>query len=235
MNNVRRSGTFIDQRTAPGWALWLTGLPASGKTTLAYHLQERLTELGIPAIILDSDAMRPILTPQPRYSDQERDAFYGRMVELSDMIVQQGGNVIVAATANKRVHRQQARSKLPLFVEVWVCCPVEICRDRDPKDLYRRAIAGEIRGFPAVDAIYEIPLAPDVVVNTAIQSCDEATDHILQHLLSRLGHWDTQGDEDGRKRQRLGSFIDGCVDHHRSENTKPAGEQQHIHDESDGV
>lgn len=235
MNDARRLDTFIDQKTAVGWALWLTGLPASGKTTLAYHLQERLTELGITAVIVDSDAVRPILTPQPRYSDQERDTFYGRMVELADMIVRQSVNVIVAATANKRVHRQQARSKLPHFVEVWVCCPVEICRDRDPKDLYRRAIAGEIRDFPGVDAMYEIPLAPDLVVNTAIQSCDEATDHILQHLLSKLGHWDTQGHEDGMKRQRMGLFMDGCDNHHRSENTQPAGEQQHIHDEGDGV
>jgi len=128
--------------TQPGWTVWLTGLPASGKTTIALHLQQKLLHCGSSAILLDSDAVRAILTPTPRYRAAERDDFYARLTLLAGLLTAQGFNAIVAATANRRAHRDQARNRLPRFLEIWVRCSLAVCQARDPKGLY-----GRDRGF----------------------------------------------------------------------------------------
>jgi adenylylsulfate kinase len=163
----------------PGWTVWLTGLPASGKTTIALRLQQALSECGIMAILLDSDAVRAILTPLPRYSAAERDDFYARLALLAGLLTAQGINVIIAATANRRAHRDQARNSLPRFLEIWVRCSLAICQARDPKGLYAKAAAGEISDFPGLDAPYEPPLHPDLVVDSGVQTPQAAVDAIL--------------------------------------------------------
>lgn len=163
----------------PGWALWLTGLPASGKTSIALELQRLLADRGVKPVVLDSDAVRGVLTPAPQYTEAERADFYARLALLAELLVSQGINVIVAATANRRAHREFARSRLPRFIEVWVRCPVEVCRARDPKELYARAAAGEIHDFPGVDALYEPPPSAEWVVDTQERAPDAAAQEIL--------------------------------------------------------
>ncbi len=149
-----------------GWALWLTGLPASGKTTLAGALRQQLADLGVEAIILNSDEVRGVLTPNPTYKDEERDRFYMDLVDLARVLTCQGANVIIAATGSRRDYREAARKHLSPFAEVWVRCPIDVCRARDPKGLYARADAGEIDSLPGVSVPYEPPEKPAVIVDT---------------------------------------------------------------------
>jgi adenylylsulfate kinase len=162
-----------------GWALWLTGLPAAGKTALARAMWRRLADLRVAVVILDSDELRPILTPTPIYSAAEREQFYGGLVDLAAVLARYGVNVLIAATGNRRAYRLAARDKLALFAEVWVRCPLAVCQARDPKGLYARAATGAIRGLPGVDAPYEPPEHPEVVVDTDRHSVDETVDQIL--------------------------------------------------------
>lgn len=149
-----------------GWALWLTGLPASGKTSLARALRDQLTARGTAVVILDSDEVRRVLTPNPVYTREERNRFYAGIVDLAELITGYDVNVIIAATASRRAYRDEARDRLAPFAEVWVRCPLEVCRERDPKELYARADAGEITTLPGIGVPYEEPIAPDAVVDS---------------------------------------------------------------------
>jgi adenylylsulfate kinase len=103
-----------------------------------------------------------------QYAPAERDWFYNRLVELAVWLVRAGEHVLIAATASRRNYRDVARTQLgPRFAEVWVRCPVEVCRVRDPKGLYGRAAAGMIHGLPGVDVPYEAPEAPIPLRNSS--------------------------------------------------------------------
>ena len=143
-----------------GVVIWFTGLPASGKTTLATHVHGRLG-----GVFLDSDALRDVLEEPEDYA--RRDAFYRRLARLAALLAHQGHRVLVAATAPRRAHRELARSLAPRFVEVFVATPLEECERRDPKHLYARARAGEAPWLPGIGAPYEAPLAPDVIATGA--------------------------------------------------------------------
>ncbi len=169
-------------RETPGWALWLTGLPASGKTTLARTLRRKLAEQGVECVILDSDEVRRVLTPNPTYSSEERDRFYRGLVDLAWLLTRYGVNVIIAATATWRTYRQAARQILHPFAEVYVRCPLEVCKKRDPKGLYARAEAREITNLPGVGVPYEEPERPAVVVDTDRLSPEEAAERVLAAL-----------------------------------------------------
>jgi adenylylsulfate kinase len=166
-----------------GWAIWLTGLPASGKTALAQALRHKLAEQGIAAIVLDSDELRRLMTPNASYAPAERDWFYDRLVELADWLTRAGENVIIAATGNRRCYRAAARARLaPRFAEIWLRCASDICRSRDWKGLYQSADAGLLNNLPGVNAAYETPVAPEVVVDTSRNTPEEAADLILSRL-----------------------------------------------------
>ena len=169
-------------KRVPGFAIWLTGLPSSGKTTLAHALALLLSERGISVQILDSDDLRRRLTPHPTYSHQERDWFYDMVIFLAEMLTQNGANVLMAATAPRRVYRNQARSRIKRFAEVYVDCPEEICRKRDSKELWKQADSGEIAALPGAGVAYEPPDSPEVKVNTAQLSLEEAANHLLNEL-----------------------------------------------------
>ncbi|MBW7881440.1 MAG: adenylyl-sulfate kinase [Caldilineaceae bacterium] len=172
----------------PGFAIWFTGLPAAGKTTLARAVQVRLAAAAVRTELLDSDELRRRLVPGPTYTADERDWFYDLIVFLAELLTRNGVNVLIAATAQRRIYRATARSKLDRFAEVYVECPPEVCRARDPKGLWAMADRGEIHGLPGADAIYEAPLAPEVTVRSAIQGIDASAREIL-HALGKLGWW----------------------------------------------
>ncbi len=146
-----------------GVVVWLTGLPASGKSTLAERLQLRLLADRTPAVLLDGDAVRPILRAAG-YTDPERDDFYRRLAALAAVLARQGLIVLVAATAPRRLHRETARELAPRYLEVWVRTPLAECEARDPKGLYARA-RRDATALPGIGVSYEPPAAPDVIAD----------------------------------------------------------------------
>jgi adenylylsulfate kinase len=150
---------------ASAFAVWLTGLPASGKSTVARALEAELAGKGIRAAVLESDALRREIAPNAGYGESERDAFYATVAYLARMLALHGVPVIVDATANRRAHRDRAREAIPCFLEVHVRCPLAVCQARDPKGIYRRGAEGTAKDVPGVSAPYEPPLLPEVVVD----------------------------------------------------------------------
>jgi adenylylsulfate kinase len=169
-------------KKVPGFSVWLTGLPSSGKTALANVLSLFLSKRGIAVQILDSDDLRRRLTFYPTYSREERDRFYDIVVFLAELLTENAVNVLIAATAPRRAYREKARSRIKRFAEVYVDCPEEICRKRDPKELWRQAEKGEITLLPGAGVSYEPPDSPEVKVNTGRLSVEEAAHKILDDL-----------------------------------------------------
>ncbi len=147
-----------------GFAVWITGLPASGKSTLAKALKNELESRGVSAAVLESDELRKILTPYPRYDSRERDIFYGAVAHIGKILTDHGVPVIIDATANRRAYRDRARRDIGRFLEVFVDCPLSVCMARDPKGIYRKGREGIASGVPGLQEVYEPPESPDVVV-----------------------------------------------------------------------
>jgi len=168
--------------TEPGWAVWITGLPASGKSTVARALKEKLTRLGVEAQILESDTVRRVLTPNPTYSPEERETFYNALVYIGGLLTRNGVNVIFDATANRRRWRSAARSLIGRFLQAYIRCPLEVCRERDPKGIYRRAAAGDAAHVPGAQEEYEPPLQPDVELHCLEDSPGAAAEKIIEAM-----------------------------------------------------
>lgn len=163
------------------FALWLTGLPASGKSTLCAALAAELRRAGIDLAVLESDVLRRVLTPRPRYDEEERDVFYGALLHIGALLLQHGVPVLFDATANRRAYRERARSGLPRFAEIYVECPLEVCAARDPKGLYR----GANPNLPGAGAVYEPPASPEIVVHSQKEPPQAAAERILAWLRER--------------------------------------------------
>lgn len=116
------------------FAVWITGLPASGKSTLAAFLRTELAERGIDAAVLESDVLRLVFTPHSDHDEQDRETFYRRMTWVGALLVRHGVPVIFDATANRRAYRDEARRQIERFLEVYVECPLEVCMSRDPRE-----------------------------------------------------------------------------------------------------
>jgi adenylylsulfate kinase len=170
---------------SPAFAVWITGLPASGKSTIARALARELAARRVDAAMLESDALRPVLTPHPTYSEEERDTFYGALSFIAALLVSHGVPTIVDATANRRRYRDQARAAIDRFVEVFVDCSLDVCVARDPKGLYRRARAGHSNTVPGLRAPYEPPARPDLVVRGEGDTPETAARRILTLLEER--------------------------------------------------
>src|SRR5678810_636823 len=115
------------------FAIWITGLPASGKSTIVFALRPQLKALGLTVDVLESDAVRRLLTPQATYSLEERDLFYRALAFTGQRLVEHGVTVVFDATASRQNYRDLARSMIPRFLEVAVECPLEVCMQRDRK------------------------------------------------------------------------------------------------------
>lgn len=165
-----------------GFGVWLTGLPASGKTTLARGLAEAMRELGMPVQILDSDALREVLTPEPTYSAEERNWFYRVVAFIAQLLTQHGINVVIAATAHRRRYRDHARQVIGRFAQVHVRCSLQTCIGRDQKGIYQRAMTGEAETVPGLRVPYEPPGNPAVVVDTEVLSPAQGVQRIVAHL-----------------------------------------------------
>ncbi|MCD6443617.1 adenylyl-sulfate kinase [Candidatus Bathyarchaeota archaeon] len=170
-----------------GWVMWVTGLPSSGKSTLARGVAERLRRLGVKVEVLESDELRRVLTPNPSYSEEERRWFYGVLVYIAGLLARNGVNVIIDATGNRRAYRELARKRFERFVEVYVRCPLEVCMRRDVKGLYRKALEGVVKTLPGLQTPYEEPRNPEIAVDTDRLSPEESVETVLDGLRS-LGY-----------------------------------------------
>lgn len=177
-----------------GFAIWLTGLPAAGKTTLALGLADALEGAGLPVQVLDSDHLRRVLTPEPTYSWEERDWFYRVMAFIGQLLTQNGVNVIFAATACRRAYRDHARAAIDRFAEAYVQCPLETCMARDEKGIYQKALRGEATTVPGLQVPYEAPEHPEITIDTETQTPSGGVQTILDRL-EALG-WEVSSDRD---------------------------------------
>ncbi len=166
----------------PGFAVWLTGLPASGKSTIARELAAELASRGVRVHVLVSDAVRREITPKATYGEAERDMFYATLAYLARILAEHGIPVLVDATANRRAYRDRARSEIPRFLEVHVRCPLPVCRARDPKGIYRRGAEGTAPNVPGLSAPYEPPLRPEVTVDGDRDAPVESARRIVEAL-----------------------------------------------------
>ena len=167
-----------------GVVLWLTGLPSSGKSTLAHEVERRLFERGCNSYVLDGDNVRHRLNRDLGFSPEARKENIRRIGEVANLFADAGVIVLTAFISPYREDRDQARALNDegRFFEVYCKCSVAECESRDPKGLYRRARKGEIRDFTGVDAPYEEPAAAEIVVETDCQSLEECAQHIIRYL-----------------------------------------------------
>ena len=163
-----------------GRIVWFTGLPASGKSTLAERLRARLSRRGTPVVILDGDAIRAALGATS-YTPAARDEFYRILGELALVLARQALVVLVAATAPRRAHRAHVRDRGFPVLEVWVAADAAICATRDFKGLYAAADRGELATLPGAGVAFEPPLRADL---TATGGMDDAALAELEQLLA---------------------------------------------------
>jgi adenylylsulfate kinase len=177
----------VEPNAKNAFAVWVTGLPASGKSTLVASLKSQLADRGIDVAVLESDALRRIFTPHPRYDEDEREAFYRQIVYVGELLTQHGVPVIFDATANRRRYRDQAREQIPRFVEVYVDSPLETCIARDPKGIYRKAREGHADTVPGLQSAYEPPEKPELVVDAGRETPEAAARRVMV-LLAQNGY-----------------------------------------------
>ena len=173
-----------------GAVVWLTGLSGAGKSTIAQALERELFHRAMHTYVLDGDNIRHGLNSNLGFSPDDRVENIRRVSEVAKLMSDAGTVVITAFISPYRMDRRRAR-EIALegntkFVEVFVDAPLEVCETRDPKNLYKKARAGEIRDFTGIDAPYEAPEDPEIVVHTDQQSVDESVAAILEQLLPRL-------------------------------------------------
>ena len=170
-----------------GFVVWLTGLPGSGKTTIARRLEPMLRSLGLPVEVLDGDEVRKWLSPEAGFSREDRERHLRRVAHVSHLLARNGVAVIASFVSPYRSVRDFARELIKDFVEVYVKCSLETCMRRDPKGLYKRALKGEISDMTGLQDVYEEPLKPEVVVDTEQMSPEECAQRILE-TLKKLGY-----------------------------------------------
>lgn len=166
-----------------GFAIWFTGLPSSGKSTIARYVTKRLRDdYNTQIVHLESDELRKFLTPEANYSAKERDWFYAVLGKLAHLLTSNGVNIIIDATANKREYRDNARASISNFLEIYVKCPIEICQKRDAKGIYRKAQEGKTHSVPGIHEPYEEPMAPEIVIESDRTSAEESAAIILKKI-----------------------------------------------------
>jgi len=169
-----------------GFVVWIQGLSGSGKTTISRTLASRLRAQGWKTEVLDGDEVRHMFSPELGFTRKDREFHARRVSYVARMLARNGVAVIVAMITPYETSRQAARSEVgPRFTEVWLKCPIEVCRQRDPNGIYRKTTEGSVKKMTGIDDPFEEPLDPDLTIDTATTSVDESVTRLLAHLKSR--------------------------------------------------
>lgn len=177
--------SFLNQRAK---VLWFTGLSGSGKSTVAQHLEKKLFNEGFFIQLLDGDNIRTGINNNLGFSLEDRNENIRRISEVSKLFLNAGViclNSFVSPTIEIRNAAKQIIGTED-FIEVFVNTPLEICEQRDVKGLYKKARAGEIKGFTGIDSPYEAPINPDVEIKTENQSIEESVDQIYNQIIGQI-------------------------------------------------
>ena len=187
-----------------GWAVWFTGLPGSGKSKISKIVCEMLTDNGITCERIEMDAIRKQYVRNPEYTDEERDFVYEKLVDFAEKGVKSGKNIIIDATAHKRLYREMARKKIKRFIEVMVRCPLSICIERESKrekglvvaQMYRKALERKEKGAQfedlgpviGVDVLYEENPGAEIIIDnstgTAMDNARKVKAEIRRYISS---------------------------------------------------
>ncbi|HBC56570.1 MAG TPA: adenylyl-sulfate kinase [Gammaproteobacteria bacterium] len=164
--------------------VWFTGLSGSGKSTLANALEDRLYQMGYHTYVLDGDNVRHGLNGDLGFSDEDRTENIRRIAEVGKLMVDAGILVMTAFISPFKEDRQKARDLLAEgdFIEVYACAELDVCEERDPKGLYKKARAGEIPEFTGISSPYEAPEAAEIVVHTDQKDVPQSVDQIVEYL-----------------------------------------------------
>lgn len=172
-----------------GFTIWLTGLSGAGKTTLATEMARELRARGVSVEVLDGDQVRTNLSKGLGFSKEDRDTNIRRIGYVCRLLSRNGVAAISAAISPYREARDEVRRLVEQdgaeFLEVFVTCPIDVLAERDVKGLYKKALAGEIKGFTGVDDPYEEPLAPDVIIESDRELVDFSAMKIINELEQR--------------------------------------------------
>lgn len=169
-----------------GLTVWFTGLPSSGKTTIASAVYQRLCSAGYRVELLDGDEVRETLCKDLGYSHTDREENLRRVSFVSERLARNGIIVLVAAISPYRKVRDEIRQKASNFIEVYVNAPLSLCERRDVKDLYRRARNGEIPNLTGIDDVYEPPLNPELECRTDLESPAASAAKVVAHILDSV-------------------------------------------------
>jgi adenylyl-sulfate kinase len=167
------------------FTVWFTGLSGSGKSTISQMLAIQLRMCGANVEVLDGDVVRTHLCKDLGFSREDREENIRRVGVVCELLSRNGVIAIAAVISPYRAGRDYARSRIPNFIEVYMRCPVEVLIERDVKGLYRKALDGVIPHFTGISDPYEEPLAPDVIIDSSIDSPEDGTRRILDTLRER--------------------------------------------------
>lgn len=173
--------------TNEGFTIWFTGLSGAGKSTLARAVERRLKALDRNVEVLDGDIVRTHLSKGLGFSREDRNTNIKRIAFVCSLLTRNGVVSIAAAISPYGQAREWARKEIGDFVEVYVKCPLEVCRQRDVKGLYKLVDEGKLKGFTGVDDPYEEPEHPDVLIETDKETIEESVTHIFARL-EELGY-----------------------------------------------
>jgi len=172
-----------------GVVVWFTGLSGSGKSTLAMHLEAELVRSGLYAVVLDGDNVRHGLCGDLEFSEADRRENLRRIGHVAELFYQAGVITLCSFVSPMRQSREWVRGLVPKgqFLEVHVSTPLAVCEARDPKGLYRKARAGEIKEMTGIDAAYEKPQSPEFEVNTEKETLESAVSRLSRSIRTVLG------------------------------------------------
>jgi adenylylsulfate kinase len=166
-----------------GFVVWIEGLSGAGKTTLSREVATRLRAMGWKTEILDGDEVRHKFSPELGFNRGDREFHARRVSYVAQLLARNGVAVLVAMITPYETSRQAARSEVPnRFTEVWLKCPLETCRQRDPKGIYRLTEEGRVKKMTGVDDPFEEPLNPDLIVDTSNSPPAACAEKIMDHI-----------------------------------------------------
>ena len=167
--------------------LWFTGLSGSGKSTVANATEKLLYEMGLQTYILDGDNVRMGLNKDLGFSAKDRTENIRRITEVAKLFADSGAIVLTAFISPYRADRQNARKIISNndFIEVFINADLSVCENRDPKGLYKKARAGEIKGFTGIDAPYEAPINPELVIDTNKYNIEASAQIVVDYLIKK--------------------------------------------------